>query len=72
MAKIEIKDERSDLDPTPSIREIAQALKHGTITIVPNMHCQPGYPIMWVSLTDLAKIKRGLSDQIKKDPSGAV
>lgn len=72
MSKIEINDRKTpaDLDPTPSLRELAHALKHGTFTVTPNLHVQTGQPIVWVSLQDLTKIKKALRD--KKEPSGAV
>jgi hypothetical protein len=72
MAKIDIKSESeaSHMDPTPSIREIAQAIKQGTVTIVPNIHAADGYPIVWVSLKDLATLRRALGE--KKEPSGAI
>lgn len=60
MAEIEIKDEESHMDITPSIRELAHAIKKGRITIVPNMYAQDGLPVLWVSLKDLVKLKREL------------
>ena len=72
----DIKETDTGLDPTPSLRELARAIKVGRITISPSAYAMTGYPVLWVSLTDLMRLKREIGEdgELKplKDPSGAV
>ena len=69
-------DADAGLDPTPSLRELARAIKLGRITILPSAYAMTGYPVLWVSLTDLMRLKREIGEdgELKplKDHSGAV